>query len=239
MEQKKNRIQSIDALRGLCVILMVIHHFFYDLVAFCGAPGWLFSNPLFDLLHYIFAGIFIFLAGLSSRFSRSNVKRGLKCLAVALIMTAVTSLPFLNMPILFGVLHLLGTCMVFYGLTARLWDKLRRSLMPVLCIALLVGSALLVEYVPIPDAAARVLFPFGWMYSGFYSSDYFPLFPWLFVFLLGTWAGWYVKEGKLPQKLYTLSVPVLPAVGRKAFVVYVFHQPVLYAVTMAIDMVLK
>ena len=33
---KPERIQSIDALRGLCVLLMCIHHFLYDLAAFLG-----------------------------------------------------------------------------------------------------------------------------------------------------------------------------------------------------------
>ena len=128
----KQRIQLIDALRGLAVLLMVLHHFFYDLVVFCGAPAWLFSNPVFNFLHYIFAGLFLFLSGVSSNFSRSNVKRGLKALACALVITAVTTV--MDMPIVFGVLHLLGTCMVLYGLTRRFWEKLPFWVVPVVSV---------------------------------------------------------------------------------------------------------
>ena len=87
MEQAKQRIELMDAMRGLAVCLMVIHHFLYDLCAFCGAPWWLFTNPVFDPLHYFFAGLFILLSGVSSNFSRSNLKRGLKALAVSLGIT--------------------------------------------------------------------------------------------------------------------------------------------------------
>ncbi len=67
-KNQNNRIDIIDAARGLAVILMVFHHAFFDAVEFLGAPPWLFSNPVFNFLHYVFAGLFIFLAGVSSRF---------------------------------------------------------------------------------------------------------------------------------------------------------------------------
>lgn len=231
--QAKNRIQIIDAMRGLCVVLMAFHHLFLDLVELCGAPYWLFSNPVFDFLHYVFAGMFFFLAGISSRLSRSNLKRGIKCFLVALVMTVVTSLPMLNMPIRFGVLHCLGFCMIFYGLTAKAWEILPRFIMPVIYIALTVLSALAVKYIPVSNNIAKFIFPFGWTPSGFYSSDYFPIFPWMFVFLLGTWFGWYVKEHKLPQWFYSFKIKFFPAVGRHALIVYVLHQPVFYGLIYA------
>lgn len=224
----KNRIELIDGVRGLSVVLMVIHHFLLDLVVLCGAPAWLFSNPVFDFLHYVFAGAFIFLAGVSSRFSRSNVKRGIKVLAIAMGMTIVTGL--MNSIIRFGVLHLLGTLMIFWGLTHKAWDTIPRPVMPVLYLAMLIGSNLLLKHVYIGETAARYLFMFGWTYPGFYSADYFPLFPWAFVFLLGTWAGLYIKERRLPEWFYTAKVPVLSKVGRAALPVYIIHQPVCYGI---------
>ena len=89
--ERPARIELMDALRGLAVCLMVLHHFLYDLCAFLGAPWWLFTNPVFDVLHYFFAGLFIFLSGISSDFSRSNLKRGAKAMALALGITLVTN----------------------------------------------------------------------------------------------------------------------------------------------------
>jgi len=231
--QPKNRIQIIDAMRGLCVVLMAFHHLFLDLVELCGAPYWLFSNPVFDFLHYVFAGMFFFLAGISSRLSRSNLKRGIKCFLVAMAMTVVTSLPFLNMPIRFGVLHCLGFSMIFYGLTSKAWEILPRFIMPFLYTALIVLSALAVEYIPVPGEVAEFIFPLGWTPPVFFSADYFPIFPWMFVFMLGTWFGWYVKERKLPDWFYNFNVKFFPAVGRHALIVYIVHQPVFYGLIYA------
>lgn len=221
------RIQMIDGLRGLAVVLMVFHHFFYDLVEFMGAPAALFSNPVFDVLHYIFAGLFILLSGVSSRFSRSNLKRGVKVLLVAMAITVVTT--FMDMPIRFGILHLLGFCMIFYGLTCKGFESLPPFVLPVLCVLLLPVSAFFVGRI---DFGVRFLWMFGWTYPGFYSADYFPILPWVFVFLFGTWAGKYIQEGRLPNWFYDTPFPVFSAIGRKALLIYIVHQPVLYGLTM-------
>jgi len=228
MEQGK-RIELMDAMRGLAVILMVIHHFFYDLVVFCGAPWWLFGNSVFNFLHYIFAGLFILLSGVSSNFSRSNVKRGLKALACAAVITVVTVL--MEMDIWFGVLHLLSACMIFYGLTRTFWEKLPAWVVPVLSVAGVLATGHMVMGIPTEQPG---LWMFGLTTADFVSTDYFPLLPWAFVFWFGTWAGRYVKAGKLPAWFYAARAPRLAAVGRKSLLIYVLHQPALYAITMVI-----
>ena len=225
----KQRIQIIDALRGISVVLMVAHHFLYDCVEFLDAPGWLFSNPVFDILHYVFAGLFIFLSGISSRFSRGNIKRGIKVIIVAAAITLVTYL--IDMPIVFGVLHLLGFSMLFFGLTRRLWDAIPKIAAPFIYIAAIVGGALATARIPLKS---EYIWMFGWTQPDFVSFDYFPILPWLFVFLLGTWAGYYIKENKLPGRFYKATVPFFPSVGRKALLIYILHQPVLYAIVMGV-----
>ena len=236
------RILAMDALRGLCVVLMCCHHFLYDLAAFLGAPWWIFTNPVLDVLHYFFAGCFILLSGVSSRFSRSNLRRGGKLLAVALALTAVTWLgDYLGgkllgqepgVLIVFGVLHLLAVCMLFYGFTHKLWDRLPDPIMVILCVLGTAPTAKLANGVYLPRG--KWLFPFGLITEGFYSADYFPLLPWVFVFLFGTWLGEKIRAGKLPERFYTFSVPFFPAVGRHALLIYILHQPALLLLTLGI-----
>lgn len=237
---KKKRIEIIDALRGLSVILMVAHHLLYNLAAFLGAPWWLFTNPVFDVLHYIFAGLFIFLSGVSSRLSHSNIKRGAIAFALAMGITAVTW--YLDMPIWFGVLHLLGFCMLFFGVTRPIWDAIPRTVAPFLYIALLITGVYAVGHFELTTGqmwSRSILWILGWQQRGFVSFDYFPLIPWLFVFLTGTWAGLYIKERKLPGWFYEVKPPLFPAVGRKALIIYVLHQPVLYGLVIGIKYMFK
>ena len=239
MVNRKERIEIIDALRGLAVILMVAHHLLYNCVEFLGGPYWLYSNPVFDVLHYIFAGLFIFLSGVSSRFSRGNIKRGLIAIALAAVISIVTYL--IEMPIWFGVLHLLGFLMLLFGLTRKLWDFIPRLVAPFLFISLTAAGALILKYVDITaeNPVLRVLLSIlGWRQKGFVSYDYFPILPWIFVFLLGTWTGLYIKERKLPEWFYKAKFPVFPAVGRKSLMIYVLHQPILYGLTMGIKYIL-
>lgn len=231
--QVNGRIQIIDAVRGLCVVLMVLHHLMYDLVVFLEAPAWLFTNPILDVAHLFFAGMFIFLSGVSSDFSRSNVKRGAKVIAVALAITLVTYL--MNMTILFGILHFLGFAMLFYGLTRKLWDLIPRWLAPVIYIAALAGTAIWINQTGY--VSCKWLWMFGFQFEGFASADYFPILPWIFVFLLGTWAGKYIKERRLPGWFYRFNVPVLPQIGRKALIIYIVHQPVLYGAVLLIRLI--
>ena len=228
-KNRKQRIQIIDALRGLAVILMVLHHFMYDLVEFLGAPEWLFTNPVFDTLHYIFSGVFISLCGVSSNFSRSNLKRGFITFVIAEVITLVTVI--MDMPIIFGVLHLLSVCMLFYGVTHKFWEKVPKRIMPIFCAAAVIVSVYCVKNI---KTDSHILWIFGWTYDGFVSFDYFPLFPWIFIFLLGTWIGYYIKENKFPEWFYSAKIPILPKIGGYSLWIYVAHQPILYGITMLI-----
>jgi len=235
MEEKKSRIEIIDALRGVAVTLMVIHHALYNMAAFLGAPWWLYRNPVFNVLQALFIGLFIVISGVSSRFSRGNVERGSIVIVIAVIITYITY--HMDMPITFGILHLLGFLMIFYGLTRKLWDKIPAKVAPWLYIALLLAGVLARMYLS-PSSGNPVirdiLSVLGWRQPGFVSYDYQTILPWIFVFLFGTWAGEYIRDGKFPAWFYEAKMPVFPFIGRHALIVYVLHQPVLFGVTMGI-----
>ena len=231
--ERPARIELMDALRGLAVCLMVLHHFLYDLCAFLGAPWWLFTNPVFDVLHYFFAGLFIFLSGISSDFSRSNLKRGAKAMALALGITLVTY--FMDMTIVFGVLHLLASCMLLFGLTRKLWEALPAWVLPVLCLALIFLTA------PCADGVTTQtpqLWLFGFTTPDFASADYFPLLPHLFMFLAGTFIGIYAANGRFPTFTYRRRSRALCFLGRHALVIYIAHQPIIYGILWVVEKII-
>lgn len=116
-----------------------------------------------------------------------------------------------------------------------IWEALPAWVLPLFCIVLTILTA------PCADGVSTQtphLWIFGFTTPDFVSTDYFPLLPWLFVFLFGTWAGRYVKDGRLPQGFYTLKAPHLALVGRHALLIYLLHQPVLYGAVRLLQLTL-
>ena len=85
-------------------------------------------------------------------------------------------------------------------------------------------------YLPQKAYDVGVLFPFGLYNSSFESSDYFPLFPWLFLFLAGSFFGIWAKNGSLPKFFYPVHIRWLAAVGRNTIWIYLLHQPVVFLI---------
>ena len=235
MKTKKQRIEALDALRGFAVFMMVIHHALYNCTVFLGAPWWIYKNPVFDVLQAFFIGIFILVSGVSSRFSRGNVERGAIVIVFAVIITYITVR--MEMPIYFGILHLLGFFMIFYGLTRKLWDRIPGKIAPIIYTSLILTTILMRIYMsPQSDILIfrDILSVLGWLQPGFISYDYQTVLPWIFIFLFGTWIGEYIREEKFPSWFYKWKVPFFPLIGRNALLIYVLHQPVLFAITMLV-----
>ena len=200
-----NRIQLIDALRGLSIILVLGYHCGFDLYFFELIPESTLYNPLLDTLQPIFAGVFILLAGISSRFSRDNLKRGLVMLACAAVVTGATYV--MGLPVWIGILHLLAaSTLSFWAL-----EKLGATAVAIPFLAFL-GFYFELGYWPAPAA----------------SADYFPFIPWMFLFFAGTYLGIPIKEGRFPRWFYEAKVPVLPAIGKRTLWIFMLHQPVIY-----------
>lgn len=86
----------------------------------------------------------------------------------------------------------------------------------------------------LPDAWYANYFTafFGFLPFDFYSTDYFALLPWLFLF----WAGYFLHFCMGRQRMEPLRRSVCPALGwmgRHSLLLYLLHQPVIYGVLSA------
>ena len=89
-ESTRRRIHFLDELRGFAVLCMIVQHGFYC-IGYVYRYVW--AQDAFEFFYPAtpyFAAAFVMISGMVSQLSRSNVKRGLKLLAIALIMTLVT-----------------------------------------------------------------------------------------------------------------------------------------------------
>lgn len=236
---RRERIWEIDFLRGLSIILMVGYHLLYDLGAMVGLESFLgfstdLSTPAWLAAQYFFAAVFIVLSGVSSTLSRSNVRRSLRLLAVAVLISAVTYFFNPAATVHFGVLHCLGVSILLYGLAFE-----RASVRT--CAA--AGAAVIVAGLALPSLLKSVTIRFDWLlplgiHTPTYSSfDYFPLLPWFGVFLVGAALG---KSVYAPRRsLIPLRLPVtfINIAGRHSLLIYILHQPVILAVLYLLGLV--
>jgi uncharacterized membrane protein len=114
--------------------------------------------------------------------------------------------------------------MIIYGFVKKLFAKLDDRFVVVAFFALYILAR---QFLPTVTDISPYIFPFGLFVNTFSSSDYYPIFPHIFLFLAGTGFGGIVKDNKLPNWFYDAKIPFLPIIGRWSLVIYIVHQPVL------------
>lgn len=233
------RIRLLDTLRGAAVLYMLYYHTLFDLGYMFGIE-W--ARRQFDAQpasQMIIGCTFIFVAGLTIRFSRNAALHGARLLLVAFVFSLVTAFFFPGAPISFGVLHLLAVSMLVYGVAGKWLERLPWWLGAVVFLLLYIftfrvpdgffGIEGLLE-LPVPRELTlnNVLYPFGFIGAGYGAADYYPLLPWLFLFLCGCSVGRLLSRERLPEPLYRDFCPPLTFVGRNSLLIYVLHQPIIY-----------
>ena len=220
--EMKIRHGEIDVLRAVAIVLMVLFHLVYDLKEFAGVRID-YQSPLWFFIGKASALLFIFISGLSSGFSRSPVRRGLKVLFYGLGITVVTYLFMKDEYVRFGILHFLGVTMILSPLLVRLSSWTLWGLTG--------SSAVLGFWFKAQVLKTSLLLPFGLMYDGFGSMDYYPLFPYLAVTLLGILAyrHFYAQRTE-PLFPFQLNSELTKWLSRNSLGIYLFHQPILLLV---------
>ncbi len=236
----RGRYSLIDALRGLALLNMLAFHFLYDVfVVYGGSFEWTQLTWVIVWERYICFS-FILISGVSLNFSNHAIKRGLIVNACGLLITLVTAIAVPSQIIIFGILNLIGCAMLLDRPLKKLAEKLDPLLGASVSLALFAFFyGLPMRYVGffgiplirLPDAL--YCFPplavIGLPDKGFFSTDYFPLVPWLFLFVCGFFI-WrcIVKAGA--EQFFGRRVPVLDFIGKYTLWIYMIHQPVLMGI---------
>jgi len=225
-EISSRRYGEIDVLRAVAIVLMVLFHLVYDLKEFAGvnvdyqASPWVFIGKTAALL-------FIFISGLSSGLSRSPIRRGLKVLFCGMVVTVVTYLFMKEEYVRFGILHFLGVAMILYPLISRYSS---RTLWGLAGLVTLLGFWFKNQVL-----GTSLFLPFGLMYDGFSSIDYYPLFPYFAVTILGVLAyrHFYAQRTE-PLFLFRLNYQPTQWLSRNSLGIYLIHQPIILFVIFTI-----
>lgn len=239
MAESKTRCHLLDTIRGFTVINMVLFHAAWDLVYLFGVRwDWYHGQGAYFWQQGICC-TFIFLSGFCSGMGQHTLRRGAVVFGLGAGISLVTALFMPDELIVCGVLTLIGSGMLLTGLLKRYLQKLPAAPGMVLSF-LLFGFTRHVnghylglwtyKLMDLPDALYRNYLTayLGFPQDDFYSTDYFSLMPWVFLFLTGFFL--YQLAGTHILNIRWKGIPGLNFIGRHALEIYVVHQPVIYGV---------
>lgn len=240
--QKVRRLAGLDTIRGITLLSMMLYHTCWDLVFLFGKkiPGY--SGLGGYVWQQSICWTFILLAGFCWSLGSHHLKRGLIVFGSGILITFVTLLVMPESRVIFGVLTLIGSCMLLLIPMEKLLLKVRTEIG-------LAGSFLLFllfrnvntgylgfenwNILKLPDGFYENLFTtyLGFPQKGFFSTDYFSLLPWFFLFLTGFYLYQLVQKNHMMEKLFSWRVPGFDVIGRHSLLIYLLHQPAVFAIS--------
>lgn len=160
--------------------------------------------------------------------SRNNIKRAAKYAVAALIVWVATTLVSVDDSVNFGIIFCMAACTAIVALARPFLDRVPAVWGISICLILFACTWSIPKAVyPIPYLAWL-----GFPSPDFVSGDYYPLIPFLFMYLTGFFAARTVQKAnrKAPAWAYVNPIPALASLGRHALPFYLLHQPVILGV---------
>ena len=217
-----HRNLSIDLIRTLGIVLMVIFHFCFDLKHF-GYHQWDIPNGLFWVrFRAVILALFLGCVGVGLAVAHGNsirprtfFRRLGKLTLAAMTVTAMSLVMFPDIWIYFGVLHFIALAsVVSLPLAGRPW------------LAGQFGAGIVLLYhLGFPEYG----WPFGYITQWLpgFTNDFVSPSPWLGVVWIGIAVGhsnWLRKD---PLRVMPGAARI-GAPGRHSLLIYLVHQPLLY-----------
>lgn len=239
----KKRYGLLDGIRGFALINMIAYHAVWDLVYICGFDWQWYRSGAAYLWQQAICHTFIFLSGFCISLGRNRLKRGCTVFLAGLLISAVTIVFMPQNRVVCGILTLTGSCMLLMIPLERILRRCSPAAGLAASAALFTvtrtinrgylgaGSRILVK---LPEQWYRNLFTawLGLPAPGFFSTDYFSLVPWIFLFT----AGYFTYRLSAAHGLLHYLEHGRPGpaewLGRHSLEIYMIHQPLLYLLFM-------
>ncbi len=245
MTATPTRFWEIDTYRGVAIILMIIYHVLFDLT-YLNIYQINLHQFAFRLYLYPIGTSFLLLVGISLTLSYSRhqddmvqseqfkriVFRGLKIFSFGMLITVTTWFLIGDGFIVFGVLHCIGLSIIL----SYPFLRYQRPV-PIVILGLLIVILGIILRFFVFDFS--YLLWLGFIPRSFYTLDYFPLFPWFGVILIGISLGkQFYKNRKRRFHIndYSHLPPVrfLSNLGKHSLLIYLLHQPIILAILVLI-----
>ena len=240
------RYTLFDTIRGITIISMILYHECWDLVYFrMGLDSQFLGSTGAYVWQQSICYTFILLAGFCFCFGKHHLKRGLLSLGGGIVITIVTTIFLPDARDIFGVLWLIGSSILIMILIDRILPKNRATAIVGLAVSIIlfaifrnINAGFLgferMNICRLPENlySGYVMTFLGFQDPKFYSSDYFSLIPWFFLFTTGYFLNKMLEcthffDGKILKK----GIRPLSFIGRHSLIIYMLHQVVLYGVT--------
>lgn len=242
-EMSKKRYAMLDILRGLTLISMIAYHTTWDMAYLFDIKGnwaW-FESARAYVWQQSICWSFILLSGFCWSLGRKKWKRGLLVLAAGALTSGVTLWLMPDDRIIFGVLTFLGSAMLLLIPLDKLLCKCES-------VSGLAVSAILffltrnindgelgfgnIHLIDLPEGLYHGWFAtyLGFTERGFFSTDYFSLLPWWFLFLVGYFLYGVFRKKNWFGILEKGKCKPLEMLGKHSLLIYMVHQPLVYGV---------
>lgn len=238
--ETKVRYHLLDGIRGMVLVSMMAYHCSWNLVYLYGIKWpWYHSTGAYIWQQSI-CWTFIVMSGFCWSMGRAHLKRGLLVFCGGLLVTAVTIALMPQNRVVFGVLTCIGSCMLLLIPAEKMLVKIPPEAGALVSVLLFVLTRNInhgfwgfesQKLAPFPGDLYRNLFTayLGMPPVNFFSTDYFSLVPWIFLFVTGYFLYHLMKKmSLLDRKVFSRHVPVFDWLGKRSLLVYLLHQPVLY-----------
>lgn len=235
--QKRERFGFLDTIRGLVLLSMIGYHAVWDAVNLLGLSEISMNSFWVLLWQRSICWVFILLSGFCWQLGKRPFHRGITVLGTGMLVTLVTVMFLPSQRIIFGILTLLGSCMLLMIPLEKVLRKIPALAGLVFSLCCYFFTANIAEgylgfgrWIPLPGSWYHGCLGayLGFLPKEFFSTDYYPLFPWLFLFIAGYFLYRLAMDSSLWKNIRGLSHPVLSFLGRHSLLVYLLHQPLLF-----------